>query len=242
MPAADAQHSRLSVFGSGLRAACMSVLAYVVFGTYVSIGALAHDFGFSAPWLLASTVLLWAGPAQVVLVTALGGGATLIETAITVGLTGVRLFPMVASMLPILKGPATRSWHLLLPTHLTAISMWVETFRLAPQLPREHRVAFCNGLGVGFIASALSGSWAGFYLAGRLAPVLTAALLFLTPLVFLVSTVRNSRLLLDRLALGLGLVIGPVLAINKIGLDLLWTGIIGGTLAYVIDRVRRAVR
>ncbi len=220
----------------------MSVLAYVLFGTYISIGALAHDFGFSLFWLLASTVLVWAGPAQVILITALGGGATLIETAITVGLTGVRLFPMVASMLPILRGPRTQSWHLLLPAHLTAISMWVETFRLAPQLPREHRVAFCNGLGLGFMVAALSGAWAGFYLAGRLPPVLTAALLFLTPLVFLVSTVRNSRLIVDRIALALGLVIGPVLAVNKIGLDLLWTAFIGGSLAYGINRIMKAVR
>ena len=48
----------------------------VLIGTYVGIGALAHDYGFSLGWALLSTLLVWAGPAQVILVSALGSGAT----------------------------------------------------------------------------------------------------------------------------------------------------------------------
>jgi hypothetical protein len=54
--------------------------------------------------------------------------------------------------------------------------------------------------------------------------------------------VRNSRLLLERLALLLGLTIGPLLAYWQVGLDLLWTGVIGGSLAYGGHRVREALR
>ena len=43
----------------------------------------------------------------------------------------------------------------------------------------------------------------GFYLAAKLPTLLSAALLFLTPIAFLMSTLRNSRMLVDRLALGL---------------------------------------
>ena len=39
-------------------------------------------------------------------------------------------------------------------------------------------------------------------------------------------------MLLDRLAFGLGLVVGPILAAQKIGLDLMWTGLIAGSIAY----------
>ena len=45
---------------------------------------------------------------------------------------------------------------------------------------------------------------------------------------FLVSTTRNARLLADRLALGLGLVLGPCWSGAQVGLDLLWTGIVAG--------------
>jgi hypothetical protein len=66
--------------------------------------------------------------------------------------------------------------------------------------------------------------------------------LFLTPLSFLVSTARNAKLLVDRLALGFGLVVGPLLAYAGVGLDLMWTGIIAGSCAYGIHRLREAAR
>ena len=84
------------------------------------------------------------------------------------------------------------------------------------------------------------GSVIGFYLAASLPTLLTAGLLFLTPISFLVSTTRNSRILADRMALGLGLVVGPLLAYAEVGLDLMWTGVVGGSLAYGIGRLWKA--
>jgi hypothetical protein len=52
------------------------------------------------------------------------------------------------------------------------------------------------------------------------------------------SLARNARLLIDRLALMLGAALAPLLALSGIGLDLLWTGLIGGTAAYAIHRLR----
>jgi hypothetical protein len=40
----------------------------------------------------------------------------------------------------------------------------------------------------------------------------------------------------------LGLIIGPVLTAANVGLDLMWTGIAGGTIAYGIHRLREALR
>jgi predicted branched-subunit amino acid permease len=232
----------LAAYLAGYRSAWLSVFAYVLFGTYIGIGALAYDFGFSLLWVCLSTVLIWAGPAQVILISALGGGAALIEVAIAVGLSGVRLLPMVVSLLPILRTPQTRQRDLILPAHFTAVSMWVESMRIAPQIEPKHRVAFCNGLGTGYGSSALMATVIGYYLAARLPLLMTAGLLFLTPLSFLISVVRNSRVLIDRLALVLGLVIGPALAYRNVDLDILWAGVGGGTLAYAAHRVRESLR
>jgi len=54
--------SSAAAFATGLRAAAQSVFVYVIFGTFVGYGALCHDLGFSLPWAVASTVLIWAGP------------------------------------------------------------------------------------------------------------------------------------------------------------------------------------
>jgi len=234
--------SPLSAFLAGFEAAWRSVFAYVLFGTFVGIGALGHDLGFSIAWMLLSTAFIWAGPAQVILISTLGTGGSAIEAAIAVSLSGVRLLPMVVALLPLLRTEKTRNRDLLLTAHLTAISMWVESLRLLPSIPCEQRIAFCNGLGAGLLAPSLLATGVGFYLAGSLPPVFTAALLFLTPLSFLVSVVRNSRLLVDRLAFALGLALGPLLAAMKVELDLLLSGIAGGTLAYLVHRLRKVMR
>ena len=231
--------SATAAFFAGVGAAWRSVLAYVLIGTYVGIAALAHDFGFSLWWVVASTVLVWAGPAQVILISALAVGATPVETALAVGLSSARLLPMVISLLPLIKTPQTRGRELVLPAHLTAISMWIESLRLLPSYPRAMRIPFANGLGVGFMLAAHAGTVLGFYLAAALPPILTAGLLFLTPMSFLISTTRNCRLVSDWLALAFGIVLGPVLAAWQVGLDLLWTGIVAGTVAYGVGRMRR---
>ena len=233
--------SALVVFRRGVLTAWRSVFAYVLFGTYIGIGALAHDFGFSVGWMALSTLLIWAAPAQVILISTLAT-ASLIDIALAVMLSSVRFMPMVVSLLPLIKNAGTRPRHLIVPAHLTAISVWVEAMRLLPMLPRERRIAFFNGLGTGLISPAVAGGAVGFYAAGQVPLLFAAGLLFLTPLSMLMSTARNSRLVIDRLALALGLIIGPVLAANKIGLDLMWTGIIAGSIAYAVHRLREALQ
>src|SRR5689334_25083200 len=113
-PSSPSSNSASAAFVRGLRAAWRSVFAYVLFGTYIGIGALAHDFGFSVGWMVLSTLLIWAAPAQVILVSTLGS-ASLIDTALAVTLSSVRFMPMVVALLPMLRDAETRPRHLLLP-------------------------------------------------------------------------------------------------------------------------------
>lgn len=231
-----------AAFLGGLKAGITSVFTIVLVGTYISIGALAHDFGFPILWVVLSTVLMWAGPAQVIIISAIGGGAAPFEVALAVGLSGVRLLPMVVALLPILKGPATRARDLVLPAHLTAVSMWIESLRLAPKQPQAARIPFVNGIGLALLSLSIVACVAGYYLAAALPRFIVGAMLFLTPMSFLVSVTRNSRELADRLALVIGLVMAPLLAWQNVGLDLLWTGLIGGSVAYACHRLREALR
>jgi predicted branched-subunit amino acid permease len=229
-----------AAFLGGVKASLKTVFIMVLAGTYVGIGALAHDFGLSSWWLALSTILVWAAPAQVILISAIGVGAAVIEVAIAVTLSAVRLFPMVVALLPLVRREGMRTRDLLLITHFTSVSMWVESLRILPSLPREHRMAFSNGLSVGYMGTAVLFGFAGFYLAAGLPPLFAGTLLFLTPLSFLISTANNARAMVDRLALVLGLTIGPALAYWHVELDLLWTGVGGGTLAYLVHRLREA--
>ena len=73
-----------------------------------------------------------------------------------------RLFDLVVSVTVLI---------LVLPI-LTAISVWAEGMRLLPGVPKDERVAFYNGLGIGLIFAATVASATGFYLAGNLPPLL----------------------------------------------------------------------
>jgi predicted branched-subunit amino acid permease len=239
-PAIPTVKPAAAAFADGLKAAARSVFMIVLIGSYISIGALAHDLGFSMTWMVVSTLLIWAAPAQVILMTALGAGTAPFEAAVAVTLSGIRLLPMVVVLLPVLRAAKTTVRALILPAHFTAVSFWIESLRLAPAVARENRIAFVNGIGTGLCVAATASSVAGFYLAGVLPNALVAALLFLTPMSFLTSAIRAARLVSDKAAYIIGVVMAPLLAWAGVGLDLLWTGLAGGTAAYGIYRVSRA--
>src|SRR4030081_4142086 len=93
---------RGSAFLGGLRCGATSVFMVVIVGSYVSIGALAHDLGFSLLWIVLSSLLIWAAPAQLILISALGAGAPPLEVALAGGLRGIRPPPPVGGAVAVL--------------------------------------------------------------------------------------------------------------------------------------------
>jgi len=219
-----------------MRSVASTVLALVLFATYLGIGALAHDTHFSLAWTLLSTLLVWAGPAQIIVITTLGSGATILQSAIAVTVSAIRLFPMEVSVLPLMRTPETKRWQLILVAHFTAITLWVECHRFLPQVPRDKRIAFVHGLGSGLLCISLCANTIGYFLAASLSQTLASAILLLTPLAFLFSTARNSRELADVVALVLGLLLYPLAARINSGLDILISGVVAGTIAYGVHR------
>jgi len=146
--------------------------------------------------------------------------------------SAIRLFPMVVSVLPLMRSPTTKRRELFFAAHLTAVTLWVECHRFLPQVPRERRIAFVNGLGFGLVSVCLTANTIGYFLAANLTQTLGAAILLLTPLSFLFSTARNSREVADVVALALGVVLYPLAATMNSGLDILVSGLAAGTIAY----------
>lgn len=241
LPALDSPKWQTSVaaFAFGVKSALSSILALVLFGTFIGVGAFAHDTGFTLGWAVASTVLVWAGPAQIILISTSHAGATVLESALAVTISAIRLLPMVVSVLPMLRTPETKMRQLALPSHFVAVTVWVESFRLLPLVPRERRIAFINGLGGGLVILSCVATILGYGLAANLPPLLAAGILALTPLTFLLSTARNAHKLVDRLALALGLALYPLVQLLHTGVDIMISGVTAGTIAYGVHRLRR---
>jgi predicted branched-subunit amino acid permease len=240
LPALDSPywHGSVRAFGWGMRSTASTVLSLVLFVTYIGIGALAHDSHFSLAWALAATLFVWAGPAQIILISTLGSGATIVQAAIAVTVSAIRLFPMVVSVLPMTRTPQTKRRQLILVAHFIAVTMWVECYRFLPQVPRERRIAFVHGLGSGLVCIGLTATTVGYFLAANLSQLFAAAILLLTPLAFLFSTARNAREFADVVALVLGLLLYPLASMMNSGLDILISGVAAGTIAYGVHRWR----
>lgn len=234
LPPLDSPHwqNPVRAFAWGMGSVTSTVLALVLFATYLGIGALAHDMHFSLLWVLASTLLIWAGPAQIILISTLGSGATAVQAAVAVTMSAIRLFPMVVSVLPLLRTPQTKRRHLVLAAHFIAVTLWVECYRLLPQVPRPRRIAFVHGLGCGLVIICLTATTLGFELAAKLPQLFAAAILMLTPLAFLLSTARNCKQISDILALALGIALFPLIARLNTGVDVLISGMAAGSIAY----------
>jgi predicted branched-subunit amino acid permease len=157
-----------------------------------------------------------------------------------VTLTAVRLLPMTVAIMPLLREDRTPLWQQLLVSHFVAVSVWVEAMRRMPELERPERIPFCFGMATVLLPSVVTAALAGHIAAGAVPPVLSAGLMFLTPIYFLLSTLAAARERIDLLAIGAGLVLGPVFFLYAPGFDLLLTGLIGGTLAFGVDRWRKS--
>ena len=220
-------------FLRGLQIA-FEVPSLILAATGAGFGALAHDAGVEFSHAALMSIVLYATPAQVVLIDQLARGASLWVGAFAISLTAIRLLPMMVSLMPYLRSPSAPRWQYVVAAHFIAITGWSEAFRRLPLLPVPLRLPHFLGLGTALMTSLLIGTMIGFALAGIVPPLLTSALLFMTPLYFTMSLFLNAKHLLDWAALAAGFVLGPIFHLAAPEFDLLLTGVIGGTLAFVI--------
>jgi predicted branched-subunit amino acid permease len=216
----------------------VSVPAIVLFVTSLGFGALARDGGFQFSHAVFLSGLVFALPNQLVLIDQLVRGASLAGAALAVTLTAMRLMPMTVTLVPLLRGAKRRPLLELLAVHFVAISTWVEGQRRLPAMAIDLRLPFHLGMGLAMACTMMAGTISGFLLVGDLPTMVTGALLFMTPLYFLLSLVATSRSTSDGLAVALGCGLCPVLYVAVPSFDLLATGLIGGTLAYLAGRRR----
>jgi predicted branched-subunit amino acid permease len=185
------------------------------------------------------TATIWALPSQVVLAGSIASGASLPASAIAVTLSAIRLMPMTAAWVPVVRNPGSPRWKLLLLSHFVAVTAWVWALMRLPSLPRSVRLSYFAGFAMTLSVLNIAITVLSFELAGTMPPLLAGSLFFLTPIYFITALSAAARHLAEKLAMPLGIVLGPLFFHMQIGLDLVWTGLIGGTIAYLADRLVR---
>jgi predicted branched-subunit amino acid permease len=221
----------------------LALPAWVVGLSLFAVGSLAGETGFPAGTAVLSTLLIWAGPAQVIFFAGIAAGTALPAVALAVGLSSIRLLPMAMSLLPLLREQARGTWLQILVAHYVTVTVWVEAQRNLPTLPPEQRLPYYLGFANTCIGVCAVTSYLGYSLVGALPLPLAAGLLFLTPVFFTLSLAAGARGASDWLAIGSGFALAP-LSSELVGknFDLLLTGLVGGTAAYVLQKARGGAR
>lgn len=216
-----------------------SLPALVMAGSFLGFGAFLASLGIDLAAGLASNLLIWALPGQVVFMDMWAKGADVPVIALAVSITAVRLLPMVVLVLVTARIAGAPRWPEFLVAHFTAVTMWIMANRQIADVALPRRLPWLLGLGLSLMTGMFAFTSLGFVLAEWLPPVLAAALVFFTPAFFFLSRVASARGRFDYLAIGLGALIGPVATALVPDFDLLLAGLVGGTAAFLLARPRR---
>jgi predicted branched-subunit amino acid permease len=218
----------------------LALPAWVVGLSLFAVGSLAGETGVPPGAAVVSTLLIWAGPAQVIFFGGIAAGTALPAIALAVALSSIRLLPMTMSILPMLRERARDAPRQVLIAHYVTVTVWVEALRRLPPMPPDERLPYYLGFANACLGTCAVTTLLGYMLVGALPLPLAAGLLFLTPVFFTLSLTAGARSASDWLAIGSGLALAP-LSTALIGkdLDLLLTGIVGGTVAYFLGKLRR---
>jgi predicted branched-subunit amino acid permease len=218
-------------------ATAIGVPVVTIFISMMGVGGLARQIEFPMFASTISTLLVWAGPAQVLFFGGISTGMALPWIALAILFSSLRFMPMTMSLLPLLNDPKRPTWQLLLAAHLVSITTWVEGLRHLPNVARPERLScyFCSSamiIGVGTLATGI-----GYLLVSEIPMPLASALLFTTPLYFGLSTIGGVRRIVDALPVVLA-AIGTPVATYVLGkdYDLIAAGLTAGFVAYAIDR------
>jgi predicted branched-subunit amino acid permease len=119
------------------------------------------------------------------------------------------------------------------------MTSWAIAVREFPRLAPDDRRPYFLGFGLVCWGVCIPGTALGYLLAGHVPGPLTLALVFLNPLFFLLNF-TEVRPLGFRLAILFGAVLGPLTYLLTPGYSLLVSGLLGGSLAYALQRRSRA--
>lgn len=212
-----------------------SIPALILMTAHVGFAGFASENGVTMLQATFMVATIWALPANIVLIGAIAGGYSVLATAIAVGLSSIRLMPMVAAFIPEVRGPRTRKRTLIPLAHFIAITAWVVGMEKLKHVPRDMRLTFFAGLGITLTTVNTLVVAVVYWLSASFPPLVFAALFFLTPMYFLASLWGSAHDRSVHVAMVSGLLLFPLIHYIAPAYDLLLTGFAGGlvTMAYV---------
>ncbi|MGA0343487.1 MAG: AzlC family ABC transporter permease [Arenicellales bacterium] len=224
------------------RLACRDAISFPAFTllfSMIGFGSLVHQSDLPLLMAVALTAGIWGLPGQLTLVEMHVAGASLFFVVLGVALANARFLPMVVSFMPLMPSRSSNVASRFVLAQMLSINSWAAGLRRFPDITPELRRRYYVLFGVICMGSGVLGTVIGFVTVKLVPHEIALGLIFMNPLFFAVLLAGvTSRSAVTALLVGapLGLFFHAIAP----DLDLLLTGAVGGTLAFLIDRRGRS--
>ena len=209
----------------------LSLPAFILLFTMMGFGSLAQNAGFEAGMAALATLLIWGLPGQLAMVELTDTGQGVAAIVFACSLANARFMPMVVSFIPALARGGASLGRQLLDAQLLSINSWAVCLREFPRVEPEFRHLYYVTFASSIICAAIAGTLFGYYGALLLPAAMVLGLIFTSPL-FFALVLSDTRGLEERLSMIAGCVIVVVAHRLLPSVDLLITGLVGGSLGF----------
>jgi len=211
----------------------LSLPAFILFFTMMGFGSLARSAGFGAEMAAVASLLIWGLPGQLAMVELTRTGQGLMAIVFACSLANARFLPMVVSFMPTLARGRASLPRMLLDAQLLSINSWAMCMREFPQVAAHYRHRYYVTFASSILLAAVAGTLLGYHIAVLLPVTLVLGLIFVSPLFFaLVLSAVPGRA--ERMSMLLGCATIPLSHSLWPAVDLLITGLVGGSLGFVL--------
>ena len=202
--------------------------------SFVAIGALLKNLGFTIQESIFSTFLTYALPGSLVMAESMLIGASLLNIFLAVWLVNARLYPMTVSLMPLVMHKNQPRWKYYLSCHFVAVSSWLIMKSNYEKIEKEHRIDFWIGVGVSTWLIGIFSTILGYLSADYLNKDMMVGLAIINPVYFMCAMigVMNSKSI--SVAVILGGILGPIFYFISQEWCILFGGVIAGTVAFLI--------
>ena len=202
--------------------------------SFVAIGALLKNLGFSIQESIFSTFLTYALPGSLVMAESLLVGASLLNIFLAVWFVNARLYPMAVSLFPLMMHKNQPKWKYYFSCHFIAVSAWLIMKSNYIKIPKEHRIDYWIGIGCAAMSASIFGTVIGYSFSEHLSKDMMMGLAILNPIYFMCMLVGASKTITITLSVLLGIILGPIIYLFSPEWSILLAGLIGGTIAYLV--------
>ena len=212
--------------------------AFALGASFVAIGALLKNLGFSIQESIFSTLLTYALPGSLVMAESMFIGASLLNIFLAVWLVNARLYPMTVSLMPLLMHKNQPRWKYYLSCHFIAVSAWLIMKSNYQKIEKKNRIDFWIGIGTATWSIAILSTVVGYLASDYLNKDMMIGLAIVNPVYFTCMMVGAMKGIQISLSIILGAVLGPAFFFISPEWSILYGGVLAGTIAYFVGEFK----